>query len=37
MKRIADGVDYAVPATIEDPAVLAEVGEQLRASGLVKK
>ena len=34
MKRIADGLDYTMPATIEDPSVLADVGEQLRASGL---
>jgi len=34
MKRIADGLDYTMPATIEDPSVLADVGEQLRSSGL---
>jgi propionyl-CoA synthetase len=33
MKKIADGVDYTVPATIEDSAVLADVGERLRMSG----
>jgi propionyl-CoA synthetase len=32
MKKIADGLDYSMPATIEDPSVLADVGEQLRAS-----
>jgi propionyl-CoA synthetase len=33
MKKIADGLDYTVPATIEDAAVLADVGERLRTSG----
>ncbi|MFF1374684.1 hypothetical protein [Streptomyces sp. NPDC058308] len=27
VRAIADGRDYAVPATIEDPAVLAEITE----------
>jgi propionyl-CoA synthetase len=31
MRRIADGETYAIPATIEDPAVLEEVGETLSA------
>jgi propionyl-CoA synthetase len=30
MKKIADGIDYTIPATIEDPAVLDDVGERLR-------
>ena len=30
MKKIADGVDYTIPATIEDAAVLDDVGERLR-------
>ena len=34
MKRIADGLEYTMPATIEDPSVLIDVGEQLRVSGL---
>src|SRR6476660_3332831 len=34
MKRIADGLEYTMPATIEDPSVLIDVGEQLRESGL---
>jgi propionyl-CoA synthetase len=34
MKRIADGLEYTMPATIEDPLVLIDVGEQLRESGL---
>jgi propionyl-CoA synthetase len=34
MKKIADGEDYAVPATIEDPAVLDEIGEALKGRGI---
>jgi propionyl-CoA synthetase len=34
MKKIADGEDYAMPATIEDPAVLDEIGQALKAKGL---
>jgi len=34
MKKIADGEDYAMPATIEDPAVLDEIGTVLKGRGL---
>ncbi len=34
MKKIADGEDYAVPATIEDVAVLAEIGTALKGRGI---
>ncbi len=34
MKKIADGEEYAMPATIEDPAVLAEIGTALKGRGL---
>jgi propionyl-CoA synthetase len=34
MKKIADGEDYAIPATIEDPAVLDEIGVAVKARGL---
>jgi propionyl-CoA synthetase len=34
MKKIADGEDYAMPATIEDPTVLDEIGLALKAKGL---
>ncbi|MDP3257295.1 propionyl-CoA synthetase [Bosea sp. (in: a-proteobacteria)] len=34
MKKIADGEDYTMPATIEDPAVLDEIGLALKAKGL---
>ena len=33
MRRIADGEEYTTPATIDDPAVLDEVGEVLRRLG----
>jgi propionyl-CoA synthetase len=33
MKRIADGVDYTVPATIDDPAILGEIGDALKGVG----
>jgi propionyl-CoA synthetase len=33
MKRIADGVPYAAPATIDDPVILEEIAEQLRRLG----
>jgi propionyl-CoA synthetase len=33
MKKIADGVEYGVPATIDDPVVLGEIGESLKALG----
>ncbi|RYF87706.1 MAG: propionyl-CoA synthetase, partial [Caulobacteraceae bacterium] len=34
MKKIADGEEYAMPATIEDPAVLGEIGTALKGRGL---
>ncbi|MDX3808290.1 propionyl-CoA synthetase [Bosea thiooxidans] len=34
MKKIADGEDYAVPATIEDVGVLDEIGTALKGRGL---
>ncbi|PZO01160.1 MAG: propionyl-CoA synthetase [Hyphomicrobiales bacterium] len=34
MKKIADGEDYAMPATIEDVAVLDEIGVAVKARGL---
>ena len=36
MKKIADGVDYGVPATIDDPAILGEIGDSLKALGYPK-
>jgi propionyl-CoA synthetase len=34
MKKIADGEDYAMPATIEDSSVLGEIGAALKGRGL---
>jgi propionyl-CoA synthetase len=33
MKKIADGVAYTMPATIDDPAILADIGERLKTLG----
>ena len=33
MRRIADGEDYTMPATIDDPAILDEVDEALQKAG----
>jgi propionyl-CoA synthetase len=33
MRRIADGEEYTVPPTIDDPAILDEIGETLRELG----
>ncbi|MBM3221048.1 MAG: propionyl-CoA synthetase [Candidatus Rokubacteria bacterium] len=37
VKRIADGVDYTMPATIDDPAILDEITEALKALGYPRK
>jgi propionyl-CoA synthetase len=37
MKRIADGVEYTMPATIDDPAILGEITESLKALGYPRK
>ncbi len=34
MRKIADGEDYKMPATIDDPAILEEIAEALAARGL---
>jgi propionyl-CoA synthetase len=34
MQRMADGEPFAVPATIDDPAILDEIREALRGLGL---
>jgi propionyl-CoA synthetase len=36
MAKIADGVDFKVPATIDDPAILDEITEALRGVGYPK-
>jgi propionyl-CoA synthetase len=33
MKRIADGAEYTVPATIDDPIILGEIADTLKAIG----
>jgi propionyl-CoA synthetase len=33
MKKMADGVEHVVPATIDDPAVLGEIVDSLRSLG----
>jgi len=35
MKKIADGDDWAMPATIDDPAVLDEIASELKRRGMV--
>jgi len=37
MKRIADGEEYKMPATIDDPAVLDEIEEALRSIGYARR
>jgi len=34
MKKIADGEPWSMPATIDDPAILDEIGQALRGKGL---
>jgi propionyl-CoA synthetase len=34
MKKIADGDDWSMPATIDDPAVLGEIGDALKGHGV---
>src|SRR4030095_9237828 len=37
MKKIADGTDYTLPATIDDPAILDEITAALNHSGYPAK
>jgi propionyl-CoA synthetase len=37
MQKIADGQDYKMPATIDDPAILPEIAEALTVLGYTKK
>jgi propionyl-CoA synthetase len=34
MKKIADGEPWTMPATIDDPAILEEIGAALQGKGL---
>jgi len=36
MKKIADGVEHIVPATIDDPAILGEISDSLKTLGYPK-
>ncbi|MGE0846879.1 MAG: AMP-binding protein, partial [Flavobacteriaceae bacterium] len=37
MRSIADGEEYRMPATIDDPAILSEIGDALKGRGLPAK
>ena len=37
MKKMADGVEHAVPPTIDDPAILTEIAESLKGLGYSQK
>jgi propionyl-CoA synthetase len=37
MQKIADGQDYPMPATIDDPTILGEIDEALQGIGYAKK
>ncbi|HEY4344715.1 MAG TPA: propionyl-CoA synthetase [Parvibaculum sp.] len=37
MRKIADGEEWTTPATIDDPAILTEIGEALSGAGYAKK
>jgi len=34
MRKIADGEDYKMPATIDDPVILSEISESLKSRGI---
>ncbi len=34
MKKIADGDEWKMPAAIDDPAILDEIGEALKEKGV---
>jgi propionyl-CoA synthetase len=37
MRKIADSESYTVPSTIDDPAILGEIAEQLRTVGYAQE
>ncbi|UCG73007.1 MAG: propionyl-CoA synthetase [Chromatiales bacterium] len=37
LRNIADGDEYATPATIDDPAILDEIAETIRQSGIMSQ
>ena len=36
IRKIADGIDYKVPPTIDDPIILDEIKENLVQNGIIK-
>jgi len=34
MQKIADGLPWKMPATIDDPAILEEIGDALKGRGI---
>jgi propionyl-CoA synthetase len=36
MQKIADSQTYSMPATIDDPAILGEIGEALKPAGYAR-
>ena len=36
MRSIADGTEWKMPATIDDPAILDEITEEMRERGMIK-
>ena len=37
VKKMADGAEYGVPATIDDPAILDEIADSLRRLGYPRR
>ena len=37
MRKIADGVPFAIPSTIDDPTILDEIAEAVKTIGYGKK
>ncbi len=37
MRKIADGEQHSIPATIDDPAILGEIGDALKGIGYARK
>jgi propionyl-CoA synthetase len=37
MRKIAEGEDYPLPATIDDPSVLGEINRALAAAGYARR
>jgi len=36
MRKIVQAEDYALPATIDDPAILDEIADAVRSAGLIQ-